>query len=220
MNKEMPTFIQNAKMLGFFLNENQLLQFDLYRREILKWNKKINLISEKSSQEINTRHFLDSLTAVDFLPSENARILDIGCGAGFPGLPIKIVRPLSSLYLLEANRKKISFLKNIVRLLDLSDTVIWHERAEKLLKNIQWQNFFNVVISRAAFKLSDLLPLGSFFLKQDGLLIAFKSADIEEEFLKGVEIAPRYGFNKLFQHDTGDKLPGLSRKIIIGKKTK
>ncbi|MEQ8160948.1 MAG: 16S rRNA (guanine(527)-N(7))-methyltransferase RsmG, partial [Smithellaceae bacterium] len=97
-------------------------QFDIYRRELLKWNEKTNLISDKSAGEIESRHFLDSLTALKFIGSENSRIIDIGCGAGFPGIPLKIASPALQLYLVETNRKKVSFLKHIVRLLNLTDT--------------------------------------------------------------------------------------------------
>ncbi|NTW78393.1 MAG: 16S rRNA (guanine(527)-N(7))-methyltransferase RsmG, partial [Syntrophaceae bacterium] len=85
-------------------------QFDVYRRELLKWNEKTNLISEKSAKEIESRHFLDSLTALDFIGAENSRIIDIGCGAGFPGIPLKIACGSLQLYLVETNRKKVSFL--------------------------------------------------------------------------------------------------------------
>ncbi|MEQ8204269.1 MAG: RsmG family class I SAM-dependent methyltransferase, partial [Smithellaceae bacterium] len=87
------------------------------------------------------------------------------CGAGFPGIPLKIASPALQLYLVETNRKKVSFLKHIVRLLNLTDTVVLHERVENLLQDARWKEFFDVLISRAAFKLPEMLPWGAFFFE-------------------------------------------------------
>ena len=82
---------KNARHLGIELGDKQLAQFDVYKNELLQWNAKTNLISENSSQEIITRHFLDSLTALQFIQKPNARIIDVGCGAGFPGLDSRVL---------------------------------------------------------------------------------------------------------------------------------
>jgi 16S rRNA (guanine527-N7)-methyltransferase len=220
MNPEIQMLQQSARKLCLELTENQLTQFDIYRRELLQWNARTNLISEKSSREIISRHFLDSLTALEFVSNRNVKIIDIGCGAGFPGIPLKIAAPSLHLYLLEANRKKISFVKHIVRLLNLSHTFVLHERAENLLKNNQWKDSFAIVLSRATFKLSEILPLAAFFLKPAGLLIALKSRDLADELLHAATMADRYGFGQLFQHDINKEILGIPRKIIIGKKIK
>lgn len=211
---------QNARKLGIDLSEVQLTQFAVYQKELLQWNAKTNLISEKSAQEIISRHFLDSLTALQFIEKKNARIIDIGCGAGFPGLPLKIASADLHLYLLETNRKKVSFLKHIVRLLNLTHTFVLHERVENLLKSVAWKDFFDILISRAAFKLPEMLPLGTFFLMPGGKLVALKGNDIATEFSRGSAVAPLYGFGQLFQHDINQEASGIPRKIIIGKKIK
>jgi 16S rRNA (guanine527-N7)-methyltransferase len=220
MNPDFLLLQQTTRQLGLELHEQQLAQFELYQNELRKWNNKTNLIADSSSGEIIVRHFLDSLTAVQFIEQQNDRIVDIGCGAGFPGIPLKIALPSLQLYLLEANRKKTSFLKHIVRLLHLSNTFVIHERAETLLKDGKWNHFFTAVISRATFKLPEILPLASFFLQPGGKLIALKSKDIDEEFLQGSEAAPRYGFNQLFQYDINKIFLGRPRKIIVGEKIK
>jgi 16S rRNA (guanine527-N7)-methyltransferase len=220
MNPEMQILRKCAQNLYLDLTEKQLTQFDIYRRELLQWNARTNLISEKSSREIIPRHFLDSLTALEMISNRKAKIIDIGCGAGFPGIPLKIAVPSLQLYLLEANRKKISFVKHIVRLLNLSHTVVLHGRAENLLKDDQWKDFFTIVISRATFKLPEILPLAAFFLKPGGLFIALKGHDLAEEFLQAAAIASCYRFGQLFQHDTDREILGTSRKIIVGKKIK
>jgi len=195
-------------------------QFEVYRRELLKWNEKTNLISEKSAGEIESRHFLDSLTALKFIGSENSRIIDIGSGAGFPGIPLKIACKTLQLYLVETNRKKVSFLKHIVRLLNLTDTVVLHERVENLLQDARWKEFFDVLISRAAFKLPEMLPWGAFFLKPSGRLIALKGKDMAAEFSQAEAVAAQYGFGQLFQYDVNQETSDITRKIIIGEKRK
>jgi len=220
MEKEMLILQQNARKLGIDLSEIQLTQFAVYQKELLKWNARTNLISEKSAQEIMSRHFLDSLTALPFIEKKNDRIVDIGCGAGFPGIPLKIASPDLQLYLLETNRKKVSFLKHITRLLNLSDTFVLHDRVENLLKSAAWKDFFDILISRAAFKLPAMLPLGAFFLMPGGKLVALKGNDIAMEFSQGSAVAPMYGFGQLFQHDINQESSGIPRKIIIGQKAK
>ena len=99
MDKEILLLENKARQLGIELNDQQLAQFDVYKNELLQWNAKTNLISENSSHEIITRHFLDSLTALQFIPKSNARMIDVGCGAGFPGIPLKIAQPDLEIYL-------------------------------------------------------------------------------------------------------------------------
>jgi 16S rRNA (guanine527-N7)-methyltransferase len=220
MEKEIILLGQAAREFGIELSTPQLEQFDLYQKELLQWNAKTNLISEKSAQEIVSRHFLDSLTALHFIDNQSARIIDIGSGAGFPGLPLKIARPNLQLYLMESNRKKVSFLKHILRLLNLTETFVLHERAENLIKNNKWKDFFDVVISRATFKLPEFLSLGVFFLAPQGTLIALKGLDIDSEFSACVKSTTASYFSELFQHDVIYPLRGIQHKIIVGKKIK
>ncbi|MGD0021250.1 MAG: 16S rRNA (guanine(527)-N(7))-methyltransferase RsmG [Smithellaceae bacterium] len=220
MEKEIILLGQAARELGIELNTFQMEQFDLYQKELLLWNAKTNLISEKTAQEIVSRHFLDSLTALHFINNQRARIIDIGSGAGFPGLPLKIARPNLQLYLMESNRKKVSFLKHILRLLNLTETFVLHERAENLIKNNKWKDFFDVVISRATFKLPEFLSLGAFFLAPQGTLIALKGQDIDSEFSACVKSATASYFSELFQHDVFSPFRGIQHKIIVGKKEK
>ncbi|MHB8138652.1 MAG: 16S rRNA (guanine(527)-N(7))-methyltransferase RsmG [Smithellaceae bacterium] len=211
---------QGAGLLGIELSDEQLALFALYQSELLTWNSKTNLISEKTADDIVTRHFLDSLTAAKFITHQNARMVDIGCGAGFPGIPLKIAIPSIQLYLLETNRKKVSFLKQIVRLLKLENTFIIHDRTENVIRMDMWQGKFDIVISRAAFKLPDLLPLGTHFLAPDGLLIALKGQDVAPEVEAAETKENQSKIYKVFQYDISIPCLGQPRKIIIAKKTK
>jgi 16S rRNA (guanine527-N7)-methyltransferase len=209
---------KNARHLGIELGNMQLAQFDIYKNELLQWNAKTNLISENSSQEIITRHFLDSLTALQFIQQPNARIIDVGCGAGFPGLPLKIALPAAALCLLETNRKKVSFLKHIIRLLNLTDTFVLHDRVENIIKTDLWKEKFDILISRAAFKLSELLPQGEYFLSPGGKLIALKGPNVDGELAQCSLSLSQYKISQLIQHDINVPFGEVQRKIIIGKK--
>jgi 16S rRNA (guanine527-N7)-methyltransferase len=220
MDQEILSLCKIARLLGIELGDTQLAQFDVYKNELLQWNAKTNLISEISSQEIITRHFLDSLTAMQFIQKPNALIIDVGCGAGFPGLPLKIALPSLELYLLETNRKKVSFLKHIIRLLNLSEAVVLHDRVENIIKTDFWKGKFNILISRAAFKLSELLPQGEYFLAPGGELIALKGPNVDEELAQCSQNLNQYKISQFIQHDINFPFLEARRKIIIGKKEK
>jgi 16S rRNA (guanine527-N7)-methyltransferase len=218
MDKEIFSLHKNARHLGIELSDEQLAQFDVYKSELLQWNAKTNLISENSSHEIITRHFLDSLTALQFIPKPNAMIIDVGCGAGFPGIPLKIAQPSLKLYLLEANRKKVSFLKNILRLLNLTTVHVLHDRVENIIQTDLWKEKFDILISRATFKLSELLSLGTFLLAPEGHLIALKGPNVDEEIKLCSPTKNRCKISQLIQHDIDAVFLDAPRKIIIGKK--
>ncbi len=209
-----------ALKLGIELDEQQLALFDLYQSELIKWNAKTNLISEKTTDEIVTRHFLDSLTAVKYITPPDARMVDIGCGAGFPGIPLKIALPSIQLYLLETNRKKISFLKHIIRLLNLKDTFTLHDRTENIIRTDDWREKFDIAISRAALKLPDLMSLGNYFLAPGGLLITLKGPAVADELQEALSTGISSKIYQVYQHDINISFLGPPRKIIIAQKTK
>lgn len=209
---------QQAGRLGIDLNSQQLSQFEIYKNELLDWNTRTNLISESSAQEIITRHFLDSLTAVQFITQPQAVIIDIGSGAGFPGLPLKIARPNLKIYLLESNRKKVSFMKHIIRLLQLSSAHVLHDRVENIIRQNSWKEKFDILISRAAFKLDELVKLGDFFLSPAGQLIAWKGPNVEKELNDCLKTQHQHKISQLIQHDIKTGFLDAPLKIIIGKK--
>lgn len=220
MTSDMILLQKGALLLGLELTEKQLVCFDLYQNELRHWNAKTNLISANTSNEIVTRHFLDSLTAARFIINPNARIVDIGCGAGFPGIPLKISLPSLQLYLLESNRKKVSFLKHIIRLLNLTNTFTLNDRTENILRTTDWQGKFDVVISRAALKLPDLMPISDYFLAPEGLLIALKGQDLDDELEACQSAQNQFKNTHIIQHDINLPRIGPPRKIIIIQKLK
>jgi 16S rRNA (guanine527-N7)-methyltransferase len=165
---------------GVFVNDETIDRFRMYQSCLLEWNRKTNLISKNDEPRIVTRHFLQSiglLTVFDF-PSES-RILDLGTGGGFPGLPMKIIRSDLDLVLVEATHKKAVFLEEIVRILNLKNVVTIPERVESLNNQIQPAD---IIISRAVADLKLLVRWGKACLKKDGgHLIAIKGKCVNHE---------------------------------------
>jgi 16S rRNA (guanine527-N7)-methyltransferase len=175
------TLSEGAAAIGVRLGPAELHCFATYHGETLLWNRRINLVSERSAQEIVIRHFLDSLTPAPFLDRPDGALIDLGSGGGFPGIPLKIALPGLHLSLVEASRKKSSFLSHVVRTLRLDGVQVIRERVEELTAGKALAGRFDTLISRAAFKLPDLIRMASFFLKPGGQLIAMKGPDPLEE---------------------------------------
>src|SRR5437588_6900313 len=142
-------FFEGLHRLGLELTEQQLDQFLWYRQELLDWNTRINLTAITDPGEVMIKHFLDSLSLLLVYDVPDARLLDIGAGAGFPGLPLKIVRPQWHVVLLEATGKKTLFLRHMVEALQLRDVEIIHGRAEELAHKREHRAMFDIVTARA-----------------------------------------------------------------------
>ena len=138
------------------INENKIDMFYLYMQELLEWNKKINLTAIEDENEIILKHFIDSLTVQKYI--KNAQnIIDIGTGAGFPGIPLAIVNEKSNIVLLDSLNKRINFLNNVIQKLELSNVKAIHGRAEDLAKIVQHREKYDIVISRAVAPFNVLL---------------------------------------------------------------
>jgi 16S rRNA (guanine527-N7)-methyltransferase len=209
------TLSDGAAAIGIRLGPAELDRFATYHREILLWNRRINLVSERSAQEIVIRHFLDSLTPAPFLDRPDGALLDLGSGGGFPGIPLRIALPGLHLSLVETSRKKSSFLSHVVRTLRLDGVDVIRERVEELTAGENLPGRFDMLISRAAFKLPDLIRMASFFLKPGGQLIAMKGPDPQEEMEETDRISEAAGM--VFTACRAVRPPGADslRKIII-----
>ncbi len=167
---------KGTKKLGIELSDSMIEKFIVYQRELLEWNKKMNLVSSRDEQRLIKRHFLDSLEPIKFIPDE-ARVLDIGSGAGFPGVPIKIIRDDIHLDLLEPKLKRFNFLSHLVKTLNLS-IGIYRERIEDFDNN----EMYDIVLSRSVGKLKWLTPVALSVLSSDGKIITYKGSRFWEEF--------------------------------------
>ena len=207
--------VQAASSMGVCLGEKQLDLFKLYHQEIMNWNEKINLLSRSSVEDTLLKNFVDSLTAVQFLPQREGCILDMGSGGGFPGIPLKIACSTLQVSLLEASRKKTSFLKHIIRTLQLTGISVIHERAENLPARESFRNGFDAVISKAAFKLPQLLTLGADFLRPGGILVALKSTQISDELAEAQTAAAAAGMLLTAAHVLTLPITEDQRQILI-----
>ena len=179
---------------GLALTPQQLELFKIYLNELRIWNEKFNLVSYKTEEEIVFRHFADSLSALKLIPkylTKDFSLADIGTGAGFPGIPLKIAIPEIKLTLIESITKKCTFLENLVKKLSLKDTEILNDRAEIIGQNKKYREGFDLAVSRALFKFSPNLEVALPLVKLGGHLIVYKTekSAFGEEGLNSVEKA-------------------------------
>ena len=174
-----------AKELGLELSSAQLERFDSYYRELVDWNQRVNLTAITGYEEVQLRHFLDSLTVILALPPRAARkdlrVIDVGTGAGLPGIPLKIAFPSIELVLLEATAKKADFLRHITRKLGLDGVEVIDGRAEEVAHRPGYREQFDLVLSRAVAALPILVELALPFCAAGGSFIAQKKGAIADE---------------------------------------
>ena len=171
-----------VKRLGLSLTDRQQEQFDTYYRILVEWNKVMNLTGITEYDEVNEKHFLDSLMIVkSFDMSKVFSIIDIGTGAGFPGIPLKIVFPEIQVVLLDSLNKRIRFLDEVIQQLGLEKIETIHGRAEDFAKKTQYREKFDFCVSRAVANLATLSEYCLPYVKVGGYFISYKSGEIEEE---------------------------------------
>ena len=171
MNKE--EFIKEVEKLGINLTTHQLEQLNEYYQQLVVENQKYNLTSITEEEDVYLKHFYDSLTIIKACDLSNQMICDIGTGAGFPGLVLKIVFPNLKVTLVDATEKKCNFLKNIIKELELKEIEVVNERAEIYSKVVREK--YDIVTSRAVAPLKHLLEYSIPLLKVNGYYIAMKS---------------------------------------------
>lgn len=182
----MKKLIEGAGKLGIEFNARQVKQFELYYRELIEWNRKMNLTAITDYVSVQVKHFLDSLTVTLAFPQEEMErpdfdMIDIGTGAGFPGVPLKILMPQPRLVLIEPTTKKTAFLRQIINRLELENIEILNSRAEEAAHLSPYREQFALVLSRAVASLPELVELTLPFCRIGGRFIAQKKGDVDEE---------------------------------------
>jgi len=210
-----------AEEYGISLSETQLRQFDRYQELLVEWNQKMNLTALTEPKDVAIKHMIDSVSVYDekwF--SEGMSVIDVGTGAGFPGLPLKILCPSLKVTLLDSLNKRVKFLETVVSELGLSDIVCVHARAEEAARQKQYREKFDAVVSRAVARLPILAEYDLPFVRVGGFFAAMKGAKYEEEAEEAKKAVKLLGGGETVLREI--KLPGLEDKrgIIYIRKEK
>ena len=232
---EKQKFIEYLSKINVNLDDLQCEQLDKYYKVLVEWNEFMNLTGITDYEEVQIKHFADSLAlkvAVDNVPSKYAdiksvidfskdmSIIDVGTGAGFPGLPLKIAHPQINVVLLDSLNKRVKFLNQVIEELGLTGIETVHSRAEDGGRNNDLREHFDVSVSRAVANLATLVEYNLPFVKVGGYFVAYKSGDIDEELVNAKKAVSVLGGTieevKKFQ------LPGtdIDRSLVYIKKIK
>ena len=173
-------FNKYLKDLNIKLDEEQIKKFYIYMNLLIDWNEKINLTSIIKPEEMILKHFIDCLTIAKYI-EENSELIDMGTGAGFPGIPLKIYRNDLKIVLADSLNKRLNFLNEVIDTLKLDSIETIHTRAEELGKNKKYREQFDIATSRAVANLATLSEYLLPFVKVGGKCICMKGPDIDEE---------------------------------------
>ncbi|MEW6622375.1 MAG: 16S rRNA (guanine(527)-N(7))-methyltransferase RsmG [Bacillota bacterium] len=219
-DKLVELLVSGLTTLGCSFNYEQISKLLEYLDLILQENQKFNLTSITEPEEMVRKHFLDSLAALPFIEKlgNGLKAIDIGTGAGLPGIPLKIWRREDSITLLDATNKKISFLREVIRLLELEGVHCIHGRAEELARQEQHREKYDLVLSRAVAPLNVLVELCIPFLRVGGIFIAYKSRETNREVNEASKALDILGARVNEVREVNIYGVELDRKLVIMEK--
>ncbi len=211
----METFKNALKEKNMELTVQQEKQFRQYYETLIEWNQKMNLTSITEEKEVYFKHFLDSISLRDVLDKTSGNILDVGSGAGFPSIPLKIMNPDIKVTIVDSTLKRTHFLEHLTKQLQIKDVEIIHARIE----DFKQKDFFDVVTARAVASLPILMEWCAPFVKIDGYFIAMKGPKADDEILAASNAQKVLGLS-LQQRHTYPLLENYRELIVYQKKTK
>jgi len=216
--------IDGAQRLGINLNNEQIRKFSRYLELLVQWNQKINLTSLKTTQEIIIKHFLDSISCIKvinkYVNTEGISVIDVGAGAGFPGMPIKIICPSIRLSLLEARKKKTIFLKKVTEEINFQKVKILNGRAETFGKGPDHRERYDIAISRAVAPLNVLSEYCLPLVRAGGLFIAQKGRSYKKETEKSFKTIQVLGGELIGVENVRIPFINQERRLLVIKKIK
>lgn len=172
-------FIESAKENEIKISEEQVEKFYLYMNNLIEWNNKINLTAIKEEKDIILKHFIDSIIVNKYIDGIN--VLDVGTGAGFPGIPLKIINKKLNVTLIDAVNKKVLFLKDTIEKLSLQNIEAFHYRAEEMAHEKKYREQYDIVVSRAVANMTTLVEYMLPFVKVGGKCLCLKGPNSEDE---------------------------------------
>lgn len=197
-----------------------LEQFEKFKKLVLEKNKVMNLTTITEDEEFDVKHFMDSLSLLHLEEVKKAKnLLDVGTGAGFPGIPVKIVRKDLKVTLLDSLKKRVTFLNESIESLGLTDIHAIHGRAEELSRKAEYRESFDLVTSRAVANLATLYEYNLPFVKVGGYMVAMKGPDISEEAKQGEKALEKLG-GKLVKIQEVDLPFDIKHTLVLVKKVK
>lgn len=222
MKYDFTSFRNDLKEFQIEINDGKLDQFSTYYELLTEWNSFMNLTAITKFDEVLKKHFVDSISLVKAFPDikdKEYTLIDVGTGAGFPGIPLKIVFPKMKVVLLDSLNKRVSFLNEVIDQLQLSDTEALHGRAEDYAKKKEYRESFDICVSRAVANLSTLSEYCIPFVKPGGFFVSYKSEKITEEFENAVNAIKILGGQ--YDRQVEFNLPGsdIYRNLFMIKKT-
>ncbi|NLN65468.1 MAG: 16S rRNA (guanine(527)-N(7))-methyltransferase RsmG [Clostridiaceae bacterium] len=211
---------EGAACYGISLTDNQIKQFSQYLDKLNEWNQKINLTAITEERDVVIKHFIDSLTVCQYLPGNTKKLIDVGTGAGFPGIPLKIVHEHLSVTLLDSLEKRVRFLNDVIADNQLTDIQALHGRAEDVAREKAHREAYDIGIARAVASLTVLCEYVLPLVRIGGLFVAMKGSDIHNE-IKDAEkaISILGGAIKSINHFTLPFDP-MERHIVLIEKTR
>ena len=208
---------EKAELFHVKLDETALERFDIYGKLLVEWNEKINLTAITDPEGVTIKHFLDSITIFSYVDiPEGAKVIDVGTGAGFPGLAMLIARPDLDITLMDSTKKRLMVIENILENIGLKANVV-HSRAEEAGQNKEYREKYDFSTARAVTNLRDLAEYCLPFVKVGGSFIPMKSAKTQEEIAEGEKAIHVLG-GQIIKQDTFDLLDCGERTIINVKK--
>jgi 16S rRNA (guanine527-N7)-methyltransferase len=172
---------EGLRELDIAFSEEQIHAFMVFLSELKKWNRAYNLTGIKEDKDIVIKHFLDSLLYLKAIPEGAVKVADIGSGAGFPGIPVKIIRPEIGMYLIEPSGKKTAFLRHIVKNIGLDRIEVIEKRVEEVTSGRDLPSPVDLAVTRALFSIKEFIEKSSHIVKQGGTLILNKGPKVNEE---------------------------------------
>ena len=211
---------EGLKSWDIEIKEEEKKQFRVFMDTLLEYNKVMNLTTIEEPLEIYTKHFLDSLSCltIEELNKEGLKVIDVGTGAGFPSIPIKIVRPDINMTLLDSLNKRVLFLKEVGTRLDLSNVEYLHSRAEDAAGNEKYREQYDIVLARAVASLPVLLEYCTPFLKKGGYFICQKGPSAELEAEQSKKALSVLGCSLEYIKEVDIPFTDLNHKILVIKK--